>query len=58
MFIFKNNLNLWILLTVTVSITSVIPDLLADNYTRYSKRNRANLRRQLPARTYDYDSVY
>lgn len=33
-----------------------------DNYQRYSTRartqKRAELRRQLPARTYDYDSVY
>jgi hypothetical protein len=33
-------------------------DILADNYIRYSMRNRADIRRQLPARTYDYDSVY
>jgi len=56
----NNFLNLWVLIAVSVSIISlsVAQDILANNYTRYSMRNRANMRRQLPAKTYDYDSVY
>lgn len=51
-------LNLWVLITVSIVSLSVAQDILANNYTRYSMRNRANMRRQLPAKTYDYDSVY
>ncbi len=62
MFIFNNKfLNLRVLINITiVSIISlsVAQEIVANNYTRYSVRNRAALRRNLPARTYDYDSVY
>lgn len=51
----SKNLNLWIIV-ITIFTLSLITDVYA--YVRYSNRQRSALRRQLPARTYDYDSVY